>query len=162
VNRCGVLTGPWQMGKVDQGVVAFWLANHVYTKPLAYLGYGGRGLQVRDILHVRDLYSLVAIQLARMDDVNGRVYNIGGGREVSLSLRELTEHCRRITGVSLDVASVPEERALDIRVYLTDHAKATRELGWQPRLGVAQILEEMHRWLVDNRGLLEPIFGGSV
>lgn len=162
VNRCGVLTGPWQMGKVDQGVVAFWLANHVYTKPLAYLGYGGRGLQVRDILHVRDLYSLVALQLARMDDVNGRVYNIGGGREVSLSLRELTEHCRRITGVSLDVASVPEERALDIRVYLTDHAKATRELGWQPRLGVAQILEEMHRWLVDNRASLEPIFGGSV
>lgn len=161
VNRCGVLTGPWQMGKVDQGVVAFWLANHVYGKPLAYFGYGGRGLQVRDILHVRDLYALITLQLERMEEVTGRVYNIGGGREVSLSLRELTEHCRRITGVSLEVQSVPEERALDIRVYLTDHAMATRELGWQPRLGVVQILEEMHGWLVDNRRMLEPILGGG-
>jgi CDP-paratose 2-epimerase len=24
INRCGVVTGPWQMGKVDQGFVVFW------------------------------------------------------------------------------------------------------------------------------------------
>lgn len=161
VNRCGVLTGPWQMGKVDQGVVAFWLANHVYGRPLAYFGYGGRGLQVRDILHVQDLYALLRIQLEHMAEVNGQVYNIGGGHEVSVSLRELTEHCRRIAGVSIEPRSVPEERALDIRVYLTDHAKATRELGWRPRIGLVEILEEMHRWMLDNRPLLEPIFGGG-
>ena len=36
INRCGVITGPWQMGKVDQGVIVFWMANHIYNefKPL--------------------------------------------------------------------------------------------------------------------------------
>ena len=34
VNRCGVLTGPWQMGKVDQGVFVLWVAAHYFQKPL--------------------------------------------------------------------------------------------------------------------------------
>jgi CDP-paratose 2-epimerase len=161
VNRCGILAGPWQMGKVDQGVIAFWLANHVYGQPLAYFGYGGCGLQVRDVLHVQDLYALLRIQLERMAEVNGQIYNIGGGHHVSVSLRELTEHCRRITGVSIEPRSVPEDRTLDIRVYLSDHAKATRELGWRPCFSLVEVLEEMHRWLLDNRRLLEPIFGGG-
>ncbi len=32
INRCGVLTGLWQMGKVDQGVFALWVANHYFQK----------------------------------------------------------------------------------------------------------------------------------
>ena len=35
VNRCSVLTGPWQMGKVDQGVVVHWAARHVFGGELA-------------------------------------------------------------------------------------------------------------------------------
>src|SRR5712675_1234223 len=54
VNRCGVLTGPWQMGKVDQGVVALWVAKHFFRGHLAYVGHGGTGKQVRDLLHVQD------------------------------------------------------------------------------------------------------------
>ena len=55
VNRCGVIAGPWQMGKVDQGVFAFWLFHHHFGLPLSYIGYGGEGKQVRDLLHVDDL-----------------------------------------------------------------------------------------------------------
>ena len=43
VDRCGVITGPWQMGKVDQGVFAFWLFHHYFGLPLSYIGYGGDG-----------------------------------------------------------------------------------------------------------------------
>jgi CDP-paratose 2-epimerase len=52
INRCGVLTGPWQMGKVDQGVFALWMAFHYFQRSLKYIGYGGTGKQVRDFLHV--------------------------------------------------------------------------------------------------------------
>lgn len=55
INRCGVITGPWQMGRVDQGVVVYWVARHVFGGPLSYIGYGGSGKQVRDILHIEDL-----------------------------------------------------------------------------------------------------------
>lgn len=36
INRCGIITGPWQMGKIDQGVVSFWIAKHIYSEELAY------------------------------------------------------------------------------------------------------------------------------
>jgi len=53
VNRCGLITGPWQMGKVDQGVIVLWVARHHYGMPLSYIGYGGKGKQVRDMIDVR-------------------------------------------------------------------------------------------------------------
>ena len=52
VDRCGVIAGPWQMGKVDQGVFAHWLLSHHFGRPLSYIGYGGTGKQVRDLIHV--------------------------------------------------------------------------------------------------------------
>ena len=67
VNRCGVISGPWQMGKVDQGFVVVWLARHLFGGPLSYMGFGGDGLQVRDVLHVDDLYDLIVVQLTRSE-----------------------------------------------------------------------------------------------
>ena len=59
IDRCGVIAGPWQMGKVDQGVFTFWLLHHHFERPLRYIGYGGSGKQVRDLLHVDDLVELI-------------------------------------------------------------------------------------------------------
>ncbi len=41
INRCGVLAGPGQFGRVDQGVYTLWVAHHLYGKPLSYTGFGG-------------------------------------------------------------------------------------------------------------------------
>src|SRR5205823_893212 len=67
INRCGLIAGPWQMGKADQGVVTLWAAAHYFRQPLRYIGFGGAGKQVRDILHIEDLCDLVADQVARFD-----------------------------------------------------------------------------------------------
>ena len=64
IDRCGVIAGPWQMGKVDQGVFTHWLLAHYQRRPLTYIGYGGTGKQVRDVLHVDDVCDLVLEQLA--------------------------------------------------------------------------------------------------
>ena len=64
VNRCGVVAGPWQFGKVDQGVAALWMLAHYFGRSLAYIGYGGLGKQVRDFLHVDDLCDLVIEQIS--------------------------------------------------------------------------------------------------
>ena len=93
IDRCGVIAGPWQMGKVDQGVITLWVARHYFGRPLRYTGFGGQGKQVRDILHVHDLFDLLLLQLEAPERWDGRVYNVGGGNEVSVSLRELTELC---------------------------------------------------------------------
>src|SRR5437588_10486600 len=83
VNRCGVIAGPWQMGKVDQGVFTYWMLAHHFHRPLEYIGYGGSGKQVRDLLHVEDLLELLDEQLIASDRWDGVTANVGGGRECS-------------------------------------------------------------------------------
>ena len=90
INRCGVISGPWQMGKVDQGFVVLWLSRHLFGGPLSYMGFGGHGLQVRDVLHVDDLYDLIVRQLNGLNEYSGSLFNVGGGMASSVSLRELT------------------------------------------------------------------------
>ncbi|HEY3325268.1 MAG TPA: NAD-dependent epimerase/dehydratase family protein [Planctomycetota bacterium] len=160
INRCGVLAGPWQMGKVDQGVITLWVAHHFFGKPLSYIGFGGAGKQVRDILHVDDLFELLLRQLDRPDAWDGRVYNIGGGRQVSVSLLELTELCRKATGRQIDIKSVPETSAVDVRIYLSDCGKARRDFGWQPNHSPEQLVSDIFQWLRQNETALRPVFAG--
>lgn len=157
INRCGVLTGPWQMGKVDQGVMVLWIAKHYFEQQLAYIGYGGSGKQTRDMLHVADLYRLIDWQLHNIDKVNGEIMNVGGGNEVSVSLQELTAICQKVTGKTIPINKVTENRPADIRLYVTDNSKVTALTGWTPSIGIEQIVEEITAWLDENREALEPI-----
>ncbi len=109
IDRCGVIAGPWQMGKVDQGVFTHWMLAHHFRQPLSYIGFGGEGKQVRDLLHVEDLVDLVERQLLDPEAWDGRTVNVGGGRECSLSLRETTEICRRLTGNEVPIGAVERD-----------------------------------------------------
>lgn len=157
VNRCGVLTGPWQMGKVDQGFVVLWAARHLYGGSLSYSGFGGTGTQVRDILHVADLYDLLCLQLSDMDRFHGRIFNVGGGPAGSVSLAELTRLCAERGSGSISVGRQPETRPADIPWYVTDNAEVTDATGWHPSRSVGVILDDVFDWLRTNRGILEPI-----
>jgi CDP-paratose 2-epimerase len=159
VNRCGVIAGPWQMGKVDQGFVALWLARHVFGGPLTYRGFGGQGLQVRDILHIDDLFDLLLRQTAAMPRLTGATFNVGGGSERSLSLRELTQHCAALTGTHLAIGQDPETHPADIPWYVTDTTQVRQATGWQPSCDLATILADVHRWLLAERSRLESILG---
>src|SRR5207302_2093552 len=76
INRCGVIAGPGQFGKVDQGVFTLWVANHYFRRPLKYTGFGGRGKQVRDLLHPLDLFTLLKQQLLDISSYSGQVFNV--------------------------------------------------------------------------------------
>jgi CDP-paratose 2-epimerase len=157
INRCSVLTGPWQMGKVDQGVVVHWVASHAFGRPLRYLGYGGTGKQVRDILHVGDLLALVERQLRVLPEARGEIYNVGGGRSCSVSLVELTELCRRATGKRVEVEPVSEVRPADIPIYISDSRLAQRTFGWTPTHTPESIVTEIAEWVAANARELEAV-----
>jgi CDP-paratose 2-epimerase len=157
INRCGVLTGPWQMGKVDQGVVVLWLARHFWQSPLSYIGFGGKGKQLRDILHIRDLFRLVDFQIQNMPVVNNQILNVGGGADISVSLQELTHFCQEITGNKTVITEVSETRPADIRIYQTDNAKVKTLTGWQPEISVRDILIETFDWMRNHERSLKPI-----
>ena len=157
VNRCGVLSGPWQMGKVDQGFVVLWASRHLYGGRLSYQGFGGEGLQVRDVLHVADLYDLIRLQLSDLDKHSVQVFNVGGGTGHSISLRELTSMCREISGHSIEIGCSPQTQAGDIPYYVTDNSQIAFAAGWEPRHTLDRMLEEIFRWLADHRSELEWI-----
>jgi CDP-paratose 2-epimerase len=148
VDRCGVIAGPWQMGKVDQGVFTHWLLSHHFGLPLSYIGYGGSGKQVRDLLHVEDLVDLVERQLLAPERWDGRTVNVGGGRSCSLSLLEATEICRQLTGNEVPIEPQPEGRPGDVPVYISDCSRLFELDAWRPRRGAEQILADIHRWIV--------------
>jgi CDP-paratose 2-epimerase len=150
VNRCGVIAGPWQMGKVDQGVFTYWMLAHHFRRELAYIGFGGTGLQVRDLLHVADLLELLDLQLSAPEHWDGSVVNVGGGRASSLSLLETTALCAEITGNELAVASVAETRPGDVPVYISDCSRLFGLAEWRPRRDPRQILTDIHDWIVEN------------
>jgi CDP-paratose 2-epimerase len=157
INRCGVVTGPWQMGKVDQGFVVFWAARHLLGGPLSYNGFGGAGLQVRDALHVDDLYRLIRDQVEQMSVHTGKTYNVGGGAECSVSLAELTEACIERTGRRVHIASQPETNPVDVPYYVSDNSAVTAATGWRPHLSVTDILNDIFGWLREHRRELEVI-----
>lgn len=157
INRCGVISGPFQMGKVDQGVVVLWMAKHFWKNKLSYIGYGGTGKQVRDILHVRDLFSLIDLQVHDAKRFNGITCNVGGGEEVSASLQELTKHCQEITGNKISIESVAETRQADIRTYLSDCSMVNSLTGWEPQIGVKELMQDIFLWLQQNEKILKPL-----
>lgn len=157
INRCGVITGPWQMGKVDQGVFVLWVAAHYFEKSLSYIGYNGTGKQVRDLLHIDDLLSLINYQLKHFSQLNGDVLNVGGGADNSLSLLESTKICEEITGKSIQIKSKATTRQGDIPIFVTDSSQIIAKTGWKPTINPKQTLKDIYEWILENEMMLKPV-----
>ncbi len=158
ILRCGVIAGPWQMGKTDQGFALLWLARHLWKRPLSYIGFGGEGRQVRDLLHVDDLCDLASLVLHDMARVQGGVYNAGGGKANSISLKDCTRLCTDLAG-STAMGSEPEDRPGDIKLYITDNQRLARATGWAPTRDVERILADSFTWLKQHEQLVRVIIG---
>jgi CDP-paratose 2-epimerase len=150
VNRCGVIAGPWQMGKVDQGVFTYWMLAHHFHRPLQYIGFGGSGKQVRDLLHIEDLIELLHEQLLSPERWDGVTVNVGGGRDCSLSLLETTVLCEEITGNVLEIGHSGQARLGDIPVYVSDCEQLHRRTAWRPRRAPRDVLNDIHDWISAN------------
>lgn len=158
INRCGVIAGPWQMGKVDQGVFALWVAAHRFQRPLSYIGWGGEGKQVRDLLYIDDLCELLDIELARMAELSGSVFNAGGGTSSALSLQETTRLCEMITGHKVEFRKEPENRRGDVRLYISDNARIYARTGWQPRRSAEVALAAIDEWMREHESLVRHLW----
>lgn len=158
INRCGIITGPWQMGKVDQGIIPLWLARHFWkNKPLSYIGFGGTGKQVRDFIDIDDLYQVIHLQINNLFNYNGEIYNIGGGYQNSFSLFELTQLCQKITGNTINIFQETQNRPDDVRIYISDTSKFNQISHWSCLKSKEQTIEEIYRWIFDNQNILEKI-----
>ncbi len=157
INRCGVLAGPGQFGKIDQGILMFWLLRHFQKKSLSYIGYEGKGYQVRDFLHVLDFCKVIDLQIHDFEKYKNQIFNIGGGSSNSASLCQLTEMAQKFTGNTVPIEGNPESRQADIPWYVTDHGRFSNMSGWRPENSLEKIFADSHLWLQENEFLLRKI-----
>jgi CDP-paratose 2-epimerase len=161
INRVGLLTGPWQMAKSDQGVIALWMSAHYFRRGLSYIGFRGTGKQVRDFLHIDDFCDLLVDQIWHFPLYSGQCYNVGGGLVHSLSLREITELCEEITGNSIPISASAETRPADVRIYISNHWLISSVHGWRPHRDARITLTDIFNWLRAEEKQLRPLFGAA-
>jgi CDP-paratose 2-epimerase len=149
VIRMSCIYGPRQMGTEDQGWVAHFLIRALEGKPITIYG---DGKQVRDVCHVDDAVDTYLAAWWSIDRVRGRVFNLGGGPDNAISLRQLLRHIESLTG--RPVKTVHEDwRAGDQRYFVADARAARETLGLSAPKPWRQGIAELAEWLADARGL---------
>jgi len=156
INRCGVIAGAGQFGKIDQGVFSFWIYSWLRNKPVKYIGFGGNGKQVRDVVHPEDICQVMYRQIHDRTIEDEPIYNLGGEEENSMSLKELTEWCQyNIRKDDSMVTSSPEQRPFDIPIFIMNSSKAKQRWGFKNTRTMDQILEEIRDYAVEHPTFME-------
>jgi len=155
INRCGVLSGSLQFGKQDQGFVSLWVWHHMNKKKLRYIGYGGFGHQVRDVLHIQDLIDLIKIQIKKFNQINNQTFTVGGSTKSFTSLKNLTKICEVITGNKINFSKISKTSIYDIPYFITDNKKVTRTYGWKPKKKINNIVQDIYKWMSLNKGQIK-------
>jgi CDP-paratose 2-epimerase len=155
INRFGVISGPWQFGKQDQGFVSLWIWKHINKKKLNYIGFGGKGAQIRDVLHIKDVCQLIELQIKKINRIHNLIVNAGGGKKNSISLKELTKLCQKITSNKIKIFSIKKTSIYDIPSYITNNSTVKKKYNWKPKKNFLQIVEDVHKWMFANKKILK-------
>jgi CDP-paratose 2-epimerase len=151
VFRQSCCYGLRQFGVEDQGWVAHFVIAAQFGRPIAIYG---DGKQVRDILYIDDLVDAYELALERINIAAGKVYNVGGGIANTISIwREFEPILSRLAQQPVVPAHFGDWRPGDQPVFVSDISRIERELGWRPRVGVAEGVERLWNWVRENRAL---------
>jgi CDP-paratose 2-epimerase len=143
VFRMSCIYGPHQFGTEDQGWVAHFLLRGLNGLPITIYG---DGKQVRDILVVEDLVDALLLAQARMDDISGQAFNIGGGPDNTVSLLELLDLMSELDAPASRV-DFAAWRTGDQRYYVSDYGKFKKSTGWTPKVSVHDGIQKLLNWL---------------
>ena len=155
INRLGVISGPWQFGKQEQGFVSLWIWRHLNEKKLSYIGFGGKGYQIRDVIHIYDVCKLIYKQIKLFPKKNNLLLNIGGGMKNAISLKELTKKCEKITSNSIKFTVKKSTSIYDIPYFVTDNSKVSNLYKWKPEKNIDDIIRDTHLWMKLNLNKLK-------
>jgi CDP-paratose 2-epimerase len=139
VFRMSCIYGPHQHGTEDQGWVAHFLLRARGEEPITIYG---DGRQVRDVLFAGDLVEAMLGAVARIEDLAGRAFNVGGGVQSAISLLELAQRLAVVLGREPRLEFGPW-RAADQRYYVSDTSALAHAIGWRPQVGIDEGLRRM-------------------
>lgn len=153
VFRQSAIYGPRQFGVEDQGWAAHFVIAAQTGRPISIYG---DGKQVRDMLYVDDLIDLYELALEKIDIAKGKIYNVGGGPDNTLSIwAEFAPMISSFAGRTIEPARYGPWRPGDQPVCILDISKAEAELGWRPKVGVEEGMRRLWDWVAANIELFQ-------
>ena len=133
--------GPWQRDDAEGGVVARFLSRDLAGRSVEV---HGDGAQTRDFVYVEDCAR--GIVDAAIEAVVGRVLNLASGAEISIA-----DLASLITGDPKRVRRVPHPHPeAEVARYIGNAALARAELGWEPRVDLADGLARTRAWFAHH------------
>jgi CDP-paratose 2-epimerase len=147
VFRHSSVFGSRQFATVDQGWIGWFCqkAIEIGLGSSELLQISGDGKQVRDVLDVQDAANAYIAAVKNIEKSAGRVFNIGGGYQNSLSLRELFSKLEIKAGRLIGYIQGPW-RTGDQRVFISNNAAATETFGWTPKIQASDGIREAFEW----------------
>lgn len=156
INRFSCLAGPGQFGKSEQGWVSWFVIAALFELPVIL--YGFKGKQVRDVLFMPDICSLIDRQMSMIDDIEGQVFNIGGGKFCNTSLLECISLIEELTEKKIQWTYCKDQRNADQCWYVTNTHKSEYLLKWKPTIGLREGLIEIIDWVQKNESELRKLY----
>lgn len=153
--RQSCIYGTRQLGVEDQGWVAWFTIAHHFNRQVTLYG---TGKQVRDILFVDDLVRAYLAAVERIDKVSGTTFNVGGGTANTLSLLELLDLLRELSGRPME-HTFSDWRPGDQPVYISDIRRARELLDWQPQINVQEGVKTLFEWVKNNTEIFKQTLG---
>ncbi len=147
INRCGVISGPWQFGKVDQGFFSLFIWRALNKKIIKLIGFGGNGHQVRDVLHIYDLCDLIYSQIRKMSKINNQLFTVGGGLKNSISLTQLVKMCEDKFNIKIKIKKIKQTSKYDIPYFVTSNKKVNKFYSWKPKRNLEIIFDDIYIWM---------------
>ena len=158
VFRQSCIYGYRQFGLEDRGWVAWFMIASQLGRPITV---HGDGRQVRDILFIDDLLDAFDAAFAAGNAAHGRVYNIGGGPDNVLSVREVLAYIERRQQRKLQY-HFDNWRPGDQKVFVSDIWRAQTELGWTPKVRWSQGLDLLYDWVSQKRRFVSMRVGAKL
>ena len=148
VLRMSCIYGPRQLGTEDQG----WLAHFLYSvqagRPISIFG---DGRQVRDVLYVDDAVDAYVAAWARIGQVSGQAFNLGGGPGNAVTLLQVLAEIGDISGRPAELR-FSDWRPGDQRYFVADTRRAAAALGLGAAVPWRDGLRRLAGWIAQERG----------
>lgn len=155
VLRQSCIYGPRQFGVEDQGWLAWFTLAALTGRSITI--YGG-GKQVRDVLEVSDLVRLYRLCIDKIDGVSGRVLNIGGGPDNTVSILESLDRLAELLGQKIE-CRFSAWRPGDQKIFISCNEEAGRLLGWRPEVDIERGLSRLLGWIQPNLDMIRALVG---
>ncbi|BEI32942.1 SDR family NAD(P)-dependent oxidoreductase [Polynucleobacter sp. HIN5] len=151
--RQSCIYGERQFGVEDQGWVAWFAIAAALDKEITIYG---DGMQIRDVLSVKDLAKAYLAAIDNIDKAVGQAFNIGGGPENTLSLIELIDLLEKKNQKKIPL-HWDDWRPGDQQVFVCDVNKAKKLLKWVPTVTVKEGVGELVDWVQRNKTLFSGL-----